>query len=162
MVELPVESITNSTGKDSFINPDAKRFPNKAFLSMDDVLQYIQLVSSHHDGVKSICPQSPWLFTHSNDVATLQKHFLKAIGDETNEFLCFSYATMVCHLGQYLDNGFPWVPGRLVSCDSDSETPVSSSLTVLHSISISISSKPPPNTSSESGSKLVKIFAKNP
>lgn len=104
---------------------------------MDDVLQYIQLDSSHHDAVKSICPQCPWLFTHSNDVATLQKHFLKAIGDEMNEFLCFSYATMVSHLGQYLDNGFPWVPARLVSCDSDIESPVSSSLTVLHSISIS-------------------------
>jgi hypothetical protein len=111
MVELPVESSTDSTGKDSSITPDAKRLHTKAFPSMNDVLQYIQLVSSHHDAVKSICPQSPWLFTHSNDVATLQKHFLKAISDETNEFLCFSYATMVCHLGQYLDNGFPWVPG---------------------------------------------------
>jgi hypothetical protein len=47
------------------------------------------------------------VFTHSNNVATLQKLFLEAIGDETNEFLCFSHATMVSHLGQYFDNSFP-------------------------------------------------------
>jgi hypothetical protein len=38
MAELPVEFSTDSTGKDLFISPDAKRPPTKAFPSMDDVL----------------------------------------------------------------------------------------------------------------------------
>jgi hypothetical protein len=56
MAELPVELSTGSTGKDSFITLDAKRPPTKACPSINDVLQYIKLDSSHHDAVKSICP----------------------------------------------------------------------------------------------------------
>jgi hypothetical protein len=87
------------------------------------------------------------------------KAILKAIGDEKNEFCCFSYATMVSHLGQYLDNGFPWIPGL-------SHATVTPKLPSIHcSQSSTPSPSPantPPTTSNESGSKLVKIFASNP
>jgi hypothetical protein len=39
VAELPVEFSIDSTGKDLFVIPDAKRPPTKAFPLMDDVLQ---------------------------------------------------------------------------------------------------------------------------
>jgi hypothetical protein len=151
--DSPVELGTNPTGP-TYVTPKAKRPSTEP--TVDDVLTFIRLDSEYHDAVKEMVPHADFLLAHADSVDTIQKLFQTALPGTLSDFTTYTLATMVAQLGSYLSSGGKWTTDL-------SYADVLARLATLRRTTMTSPIPPAPSPishSSDSGTKLMKVFDK--